>query len=80
MEPITVLLANLDIFVAYWFFILKGKPFSPQGWHTDIFSRKKYKYLVNSGIDVHKYCEYIEIRDALKNRLSLLTRSPSRFL
>ena len=55
MEPITVLLANLDIMAAYWFFILKGKPFSPEGWHTDIFSRKKYKHLLNSGIDVQKY-------------------------
>jgi hypothetical protein len=32
MEPVTVLLANIDIMAAYWFFILKGKTFSPEGW------------------------------------------------
>ena len=32
MEPITVIILNLDIMTAYWFFILKGTPFTPSNW------------------------------------------------
>ena len=28
MEPITVILANIDLMIGYWFFIIKGRPFS----------------------------------------------------
>ena len=59
MEPVTVILANLDIMIAYWFFILKGETFSPEWWHKDIIERKKYGHLLKSGINISKYEEYI---------------------
>ena len=80
MEPITVIIANIDIMAAYWFFIIKGTNFSPNAWKGQIFSQKKFKHLMNSGIDIDKYNEYIEIQHDLKNRLKLLTRNPMAFM
>ena len=59
MEPITVIIANLDIMAAYWFFIVKGTPFSPSGWQSMIFTQHKYRHLVKAGIDIQKYEEYL---------------------
>ena len=80
MEPITVIIMNIDIMVAYWFFIIKGKNFSPTAWKDQIFVERKYRHLLNSGVDVQKYQEYMEIRGDLKNRLKLLTRNPLAFM
>ena len=38
MEPITVIIANIDIMVAYWFFILKGRNFTPSTWRNQLFN------------------------------------------
>ncbi len=76
----TVIIGNIDIMMAYWFFILKGKNFSPEGWQQEIFNKKKFRHLLKEGIDVPKYEEYLSIREYLKSRLGLLTRSPSIFL
>jgi hypothetical protein len=29
MEPVTVILGNFDLFFAYYFFLIKGRQFSP---------------------------------------------------
>jgi len=62
MEPVTVILANLDLMAGYWFFIWKGTPFSPLNWQNLILQKKKNKHLSRHGIDVRKYEEYLEIR------------------
>lgn len=80
MEPVTVIIANIDLLVAYWFFILKGKNFTPEGWQKQIFAQKKYRHLLKAGIDIPKYEEYLSIRDYLKVRVGLLSRNPGTFL
>jgi hypothetical protein len=80
MEPITVILANIDIFFAYWFFILKGRNYSPQNWQEHIYQRSKFNHLRSEGIDVEKYQEYLELQEDLRGRLMFLTRNPSLFL
>lgn len=59
MEPVTVLLGNIDLLVAYWFFILKGRTFTPEGWQQQILAQKKHRHLLKSGIDVRKYEDYL---------------------
>jgi len=59
MEPITVILANIDLMIGYWFFILKGRPFSCENWHSELFKNFRHRHLRNSGIDLNKYEEYL---------------------
>jgi hypothetical protein len=59
MEPITVILANVDLMAAYWFFIVKGSPYSPKNWENLILQKRRNKYLSKHGIDVRKYEEYL---------------------
>lgn len=76
MEPVTVILANFDILVAYYFFLLKGQNYSPETWKNSIIASKRLKYLEKEGVDVRKYEELVEIRDDLKMRLGLLSKNP----
>ena len=55
MEPITVIIANIDLMAAYWFFIIRGSSFSPKNWENLYLRKKKNKYLSKHGIDVRKY-------------------------
>lgn len=45
MEPITVILSNLDLLVGYYFFVLKGKEYSLEGIQRDAQERNKLAYL-----------------------------------
>ena len=80
MEPITVIIGNIDLMVAYWFFILKGRNLSPEGWQKEIFNQKKYRHLLKEGIDVPRFEEYLAIRDYLSMRLGILSKNPSKVL
>lgn len=55
MEPITVLIGNIDLMAAYWFFIVKGSPYSPKNWQSLILQKQKNNYLSKHGINVQKY-------------------------
>lgn len=59
MEPITVILANIDLMIGYWFFILKGRPFSCGNLYQELFKKHRFSHLRNSGIDINKYEEYL---------------------
>jgi hypothetical protein len=76
MEPVTVILGNFDILVAYYFFLLKGQNYSPEVWKNSIIASKRLKHLEKEGVDVRKYEELLEIRDDLKMRLGLLSKNP----
>jgi hypothetical protein len=55
MEPVTVIMGNFDLFVAYYFFLLKGQNYSPETWKKTIIERKRMNYLEKQGVDVRKY-------------------------
>jgi hypothetical protein len=45
MEPVTVILGNIDLLVAYYFFLLKGQNYSPETWKNSIVTGKRMRYL-----------------------------------
>jgi hypothetical protein len=55
MEPITVILANIDLCVAYFYFIIKGKQYSPETLQNSMIESRKFRHLKKQGIDVNKY-------------------------
>jgi hypothetical protein len=59
MEPVTVILANIDLFAAYYFFLLKGQNYSPENWEKAIIKRKRLGYLEKQGVDTRKYEELL---------------------
>jgi len=59
MEPITVILANIDLCVAYFYFLIKGKQYSPENLQNSMIESRKFRHLTNQGIDVNKYEELL---------------------
>ena len=55
MEPITIILANFDLFVAYYFFILRGRSWSLEGIQQSIMDRNKSAVLKKNGVNMEKY-------------------------
>ena len=55
IEPITCVLANVDLFVAYYFFILKGRDYSLQEIRQSYMKERKFSSLRKNGVDVDKY-------------------------
>ena len=52
MEPVTVILANIDILLAYYYFVMKGNDYSLETIQQKMIQSKKYKYLAKHGINV----------------------------
>jgi hypothetical protein len=76
MEPVTVILGNFDLLVAYYFFLLRGRPYSPENWKESIVQHRRLKHLERQGVDTAKYEELLDIRDDFKMRLGLLSKNP----
>lgn len=76
MEPITVLFANLDLFVGYLFFVMRGREWSLGEMHGSYIDQRKYSNLKKNGIDVEKYDELLKIREYIQLRLTLLSKNP----
>lgn len=55
MEPITVIFANVDLFVGYLFFVMRGREWSLGEMHGSYIDQRKYANLKNNGINVEKY-------------------------
>lgn len=55
MEPITIILMNFDLFVAYYFFILKGRSWSLEGIQRSFMDRNKSSILRKHGVNMKKY-------------------------
>ncbi len=55
MEPVTVILANFDILIAYYYFVMKGNDFSLETIQRKMIESRKYKYLAKHGINVTRY-------------------------
>ena len=62
MEPICCILANIDIFFGYYFFLLKGVTFSPANWVDSTVKNRRKRHLAKHGIDVQKYEEYQRLK------------------
>lgn len=52
MEPITVIFANIDLFVGYLFFVMRGREWSLGEMHGSYLDQKKYSNLKANGINV----------------------------
>ena len=76
MEPITCILANIDILVGYYFFLLKGVTFSPANWVDSMVKNRRNRHLAKEGIDVQKYEEYQRLKEYLTQRVNLLSADP----
>lgn len=55
MEPITIILANFDLFIGYLFFVLRGRDWSLGSIHGSYVDQRKYANLKRNGINVDKY-------------------------
>lgn len=55
MEPVTVIFANVDLFVGYFFFVLSGRDWTYGQLHGSFFDASKAKKLKKFGIKVEKY-------------------------
>lgn len=54
MEPITIILANFDLFIGYLFFVLRGRDWTLGGLQSSYVDQKT-NYLKKYGIDSDKY-------------------------
>ena len=80
MEPITVILANFDLFIAYYFFIFRGRSWTLEGLQKSFMDRKRSSILRKNGVNMDKYEELLQIRDYLKFRLGLVSKNPYALL
>ncbi len=77
MEPITVILTNLDILIGYYFFVFKGREYSLEELQKSMEEKHKFKYLKKYKFNLEKYEELLELRNYLQMRLDLLSKNPS---
>jgi hypothetical protein len=45
MEPITVIIGNLDILLGYYFFVFKGREYSLEEVQKNLQEKHRYSYL-----------------------------------
>lgn len=76
MEPISVIFANIDLFVGYLFFVMRGREWSLGEMHNSYIDQKKYANLKKHGVDVEKYDELLKIKEYLELRFNLLSKNP----
>jgi hypothetical protein len=76
MEPITVILTNLDILIGYYFFVFKGRDYSLEELQKSMEEKHKFKYLKKYKFNLEKYEELLELRNYLQMRLDLLSKNP----
>lgn len=76
MEPITVILTNLDILVGYYFFVFKGRDYSLEELQKSMEEKHKFNYLRRYKFNLAKYEELLELREHFQMRLDLLSKNP----
>lgn len=76
MEPITIILFNFDIFIAYYFFIFRGRSWSLEGLQRSFMERNRAKILRKNGVNVQKYEELLQIKEYIKFKLGLVSKNP----
>lgn len=80
MEPFTVLFANLEVLLAYYFFVVNRKEYTYEKVSQNYFDNKKLWFMKREAFNFERYNELLELRREVRKRVAMVHGEPTEIV